>query len=137
MKNERKDTIRHLALKDLPGEHRFTMLAPVRKQFVDTIKMIAYRAETSMAAILRDKLSRSDDARALVREIITTEADLILDEEKRTLTVQLHHLTNRISDIAAWHLAKQLNKTEVTYPGTNLRLIYKLVSNENPAIQEV
>jgi hypothetical protein len=39
-----------------------------RKYFLDTIKTIAYRAETSMASTVREKLKRSDDARALPRQ---------------------------------------------------------------------
>src|ERR1019366_6379875 len=66
-----------------------------RKHFIDTIKLIAYRAETSMASLLRDKLSRADDARALLRQIYDTEVDLIPDLENKTLTVRLHHLTLR------------------------------------------
>jgi hypothetical protein len=43
--------------------------------------------------------------------------------------VALHHLTNRASDEAARFLAGHLNATEPVYPGTNLRLVYKLVSD--------
>ncbi len=89
-----------------------------------------------MVSVLREVLSRGDDARSLAREIMTTEADLIPDEEKETLTIRLHHLTNRISDQAARHLAAQLNETETTYPGTNLRLVYQLVSDQYPPDQE-
>jgi len=55
--------------------------------------------------------------------------DLIPDEADGTLTVRLHHLTNRASDEAARILAEHLNLTETVYPGTNLRLVYKLVSD--------
>jgi hypothetical protein len=37
-----------------------------------------------MASLLRDKLSRADDARALLRQIYDTEADLIPDIENKT-----------------------------------------------------
>ena len=40
-----------------------------RKYFHHTIKMIVYCAETSMAFTVREKLKRSDDARALLRQI--------------------------------------------------------------------
>jgi prepilin-type processing-associated H-X9-DG protein len=99
------------------------------KQFLDTIKMIAYRAETAMAGILRTADARTDETRALLREIFSTDADLFQDEAAGTLTVRLHHLTNRTSDTAACHLAEQLNATETVYPGTNLRVVYKLVSD--------
>lgn len=91
-------------------------------------RLIAYRAETAMVSIVRDFLSRSDDARSLLREIYTTEADIIPDEEAGTLTVRLHHLTNRSSDKVAQDLAEHLNNSETIYPGTNLRLNYELVS---------
>ena len=136
LKNQRKQTARHVALGQLPKEERFAQLAPVRKQFIDTIRMIAYRAETSMAILLRGALGRSDDARPLLREIFTTEADLIPNHEDKTLTVRLHHLTNAMSDKAARYLAQRLNESEIKYPGTELRLIYKLVSDAIPADQE-
>lgn len=128
LKEKRKETPKHLPLADLPEEDRFLQLASTRKHFVDTIKMIAYRAETAMASIVRELMARRDDARALLREIYTTEADIIPDEDTQTLTIRLHHLTNPLSDKAAQHLAAHLNETETIYPGTNLRLRYELVS---------
>ena len=104
-------------------------LAPTRQRFLDTIKMIAYRAETALASSLREGMARSDDTRAVLREIFVTEADLIPDEGVGTLTIGLHHLTSRASDAAARFLAEQLNATETVYPGTNLRLVYKMVSD--------
>ena len=136
LKAKRKQVPKHLPLNQLPESERFKQLAPSRKQFLDTIKMIAYRAETAMAMIVRKVLARSDDARSLIREIFATEADLIPDEENQTLTVRLHHLTNHLSDQAARFLAAELNATETIYPGTNLRMIYQLVSDEIPPDQE-
>ncbi len=90
--------------------------------------MIAYRAETSMASILREKLARGDDARALLRQIYDTEVDLLPDEQAKTLTVSLHHLTQAAHDEVVRHLCDELNATETTFPGTDLRLVYKLGS---------
>ena len=59
------------------------------------------------------------------------------DEEKGTLTVRLHNMTNRAHDAAVAHLCAELNATETTYPGTNLRLIYELVSSKNTGDQEL
>ena len=51
-------------------EDRFTRLRTERKHFIDTLKMIAYRAESSMASLLREHMARGkDDARALLRQI--------------------------------------------------------------------
>jgi len=136
LKKQRQQTPHHLALKDLPEQDRFSRLATERKHFVDTIKLISYRAETSMASVLRDKLARHDDARALVRQIYDTEVDLLPDLEAKTLTVCLHHLTQTAHDEAARHLCEELNATETTFPGTELKLLYRLGSTQIPRDQE-
>jgi len=136
-KSKRRKTPRHIEFCELEEHERFDQLAPTRKQFIDTIRMIAYRAETAMALVAREHMARHDDARALVREIMTTEADLIPDEKQKTLTIRLHHLTNQMSSKIAQRLADELNATDTQYPGTNLLLIYKLVSSPNPRAQEV
>jgi hypothetical protein len=70
LKLERKNTPRHLPVSQLPEADRLSRLLPERKHFIDTIKMIGYRAETAMASLLEPKLARSgDDARALLRQI--------------------------------------------------------------------
>ncbi len=63
---------------------------------VNTIKMIAYRAKTAMAAIVRESMSmsRPDEARTLLRSLYKTEVDLIPDHALNTLTVRLQHSAN-------------------------------------------
>src|ERR1039458_3099632 len=90
LKQQRKKTAHHIPVKSLPEEDRFTRLRTERKHFIDTLKMIAYRAETSMASLLREHMARGgDDARALLRQIFQTEADLTPDLAANTLTVRL------------------------------------------------
>lgn len=132
LKAQRKQTSKHIQFSQLPEPDRFRALAPTRKQFLDTIKMIAYRAETAMAEILREHVAHPDETRVLLRELFTTDADLFPNEAEGTLTVQLHHLANPASDRAIRALAQQLNDSETPYPGTNLRLVFKLVSDHNP-----
>ena len=91
--------------------------------------MIAYRAETSMASTVREKLKRSDDARALLRQIYDTEVDLTPDLAAKTLTVHLHHLTQAAHDAAVRYLCDELTATETVFPGTDLRLVYTLGSS--------
>lgn len=128
LKQRRKQTPRQIPVQDLPEADRFTRLRTERKYFLDTIKMIAYRGETSMAATVREKLQRSDDARALLRQIYSTEVDLIPDLNTKTLTVCLHHLTQAAHDAAVRYLCEELTATETIFPGTDLRLVYKLGS---------
>ena len=81
------------------------------------------------AGFLRTADARTDETRALLREIFSTDADLAPGEAAGTLTVRLHHLANRASDEAARNLADQLNAKETEYPGTNLRVVCRLVSD--------
>jgi hypothetical protein len=124
----RKATPRHVRFGDLPPEDRFRMLGMKGKYFIDTIKLIAYRAETAMANIVRHTLRRQDDARSLLRGLYSMEADILPDHEAKTLTVRLHQPANRCSRVTILHLIGELNATRTIFPGTDLRLFYELVS---------
>lgn len=128
LKKQRKEVPHHVKVNELPEKYAFRRLSSERKHFLDTIKMISYRAETSMVSIVREKLARSDDGRALLQQIFKTPADLIPDLTEQTLTVRLHHLTQRAHDDVIVHLCEELNATETKFPGTQLKLIYKLGS---------
>lgn len=132
IKEKRKNTACHMIVSELPEGDRFRALSADSRHLIDTVKMIAYRAETAMAHVLKETMSRNDDARSLLRAIYRAEADLLPDNEKGTLTVRLHHLANRNSDDVIRHLCNELNATETVFPGTNLRLFYELVSLKNP-----
>ena len=137
LKAKRKAVDRHITVGQLPEEKRFSRLSTQAKHFVDTIKMIAYRAETAMVHVVREQMTRDDDARSLLRAIYNAEADLLPDEENGTLTVRLHHLATHCADETLRHLCAGLNETETKFPGTNLRLVYDLVSSQNPRDQLV
>ncbi|MBL0168407.1 MAG: hypothetical protein IPP85_15370 [Propionivibrio sp.] len=131
LKKARKETPRHITIKDLPEAERFKQLSTQSKYVIDTIKMIAYRAETAMAATVRESMSmsRPDEARTLLRALYATEADLIPDHGQNTLTVRLHHSANACNDGVIRGLCEKLNETETIFPRTNLRLIFALGSN--------
>ena len=130
LKQLRKKTEHHIPVKSLPEEDRFTRLRTERKHFIDTLKMIAYRAESSMASLLREHMARGgDDARALLRQIFQTEADLTPDLAANTLTVSIHHFTQAAHDQAIEHLLADLNATPTVFPCTNLTLVFKLGSS--------
>lgn len=130
LKQLRKKTEHHIPVKSMPEEDRFTRLRTERKHFIDTLKMIAYRAESSMASLLREHMTRGlDDARALLRQIFQAEADLRPDLVTNTLTVRLHHLTQAAHDQALEQLLADLNATQTVFPGTNLTLVFKLGSS--------
>jgi hypothetical protein len=128
LKSARKETPHHINVRDLPQDQQFKQLSTQSKHLVDTIKMAAYRAETAMANSLRENLSHPDEARTLLRALYQTEADLLPDLEKQTLTIRLHHLANIMSDKVIEKLCTELNATETRFPRTNLRMVFKVGS---------
>jgi hypothetical protein len=105
--------------KELPQEAQFDRLSRQSKRLVDTIKMIAHRAETAMAQLIRQ--TRHDDARSLSRGVYNTEVDIAPDLQAKTRAIRLHLLANRSSDAAISHLCAEHNVTATCFPATNLR----------------
>ncbi len=94
LKAQRKKTPKHIPWEHLPEENKFKRLAPSRKQLLDTVKLMAYRAETAMMSILRESLARDDDARALARDLFYSSADLAPDHAAGVLNVAVHSIAN-------------------------------------------
>lgn len=129
LKAQRKTTPPKVALKELPEAERFRQLRPESKHFIDTIKMIAYRAESALAGEVREHLGREDDARALLRRVFVTPANLRPDYAQGTLTVELHRLGSPLQDAAVANLCEELTATEAMFPTTSLRLNYLQVGS--------
>ena len=134
LKSKRKEAGKHIPFSELPTGERFQELKKSGKQFIDTIKMIAYRAETALVNILRGNILKNDEARSIVRQIFTTGADIEPDNEKAVLKVLIHNMTSPRNNRYVEELCEVLNESETTFPGTNLRLIFDLVSNNNHAV---
>ena len=126
---ERKLIPYHVPLKDIPENERFTKLPSVAKHFVDTIKLVSYRAETALVHIVREKMEREDDARALVRQIFQSSINLIPHLQNNTLTVQIHPLTSQAHTQVLEHLCQELTATETEYPRTNLKLVFECLGS--------
>jgi len=73
-KAARKATPKHIKMNELPEAERFNQLSTPSKHLVDTLKMIAYRAETAMANLWREHRSHPDEARSLLQALYRTEA---------------------------------------------------------------
>jgi len=127
VKKRQKETPHHVDWNALPEAQKFQRLAPGRKRVMDTVKMIAYRAETAMAGIIREELARADDARSLLRDLFRSDADILPDPGTATLRVHVHPMSNPRSNHAIRHLLNHLNDAAMAYPGTNLRLVYSLL----------
>jgi len=136
---QRSQVDTHLKVEQLPVAEQVGRLRFKSKHFIDTIKMIAYRAETAMGETAREAMRpwQQDDARKLLREVYTMDADLAPDEAAGTLTVRLHYPANPVNAKVLAHLCQELTETETVFPGTKLRLIYQLVSAQNPACPSI
>ena len=122
----RSDIPPRITLENMPEQKRYNKLKTESKLLMNVIKMIAYRAESSVAALACDHLKRAkDEKRMFVKQIITNNADLIPDYQNKTLTITLHSLSAPRFNYAAKQIADLLNKTETIFPGSNLRMIFK------------
>lgn len=113
-------------LKALLDEAEIVKLAPEAKHFTDTIKMLAFRAETALVRCLtQNGVPTEDDGRALVREMLLSSADIVPQAQEHRLLVRLHSLANPRHNNALAKLCQPLNALEVRYPGTDLTLVYE------------
>ena len=86
--------------------------------------MIAYRAETRMMAPVLSAQGKKPNARRLLRALLTSDANLIPEHDRRILRVQLLGLGSDACDRMLVPLIEELNATRTIYPGTDLRLVY-------------
>jgi hypothetical protein len=116
---------KRVAVGEAEGE-TIMSLDPETKHLTDTIKMLAYRAETTLVALLGPAYARTEEeGRALVREILRAPADIMPDDGAGVLCIRLHGLANPRSNEAVKHLCEQLNELEISYPATALRMRYE------------
>ena len=126
LREQMNSTPKHLEWDQFPEDAKFERLAPSRKRLTDTVKLVAYRAETAMSVLLRESLRREDDSRSLLRDLFRSDADIIPHDDTKVLEVRIHTLANPRSNRAIQHLLDYLNAAECTFPGTEFRLSYTL-----------
>lgn len=127
LRTERKTTPKKVTIESLPEAERPTQLLPLNKMLTDSVKMIAYRAETAMVEILRRHLKNEDEARALIRELFVSSGDIEPDDSAKTLTIRVHRMANPAHDKAISGLLEDLTKQEFCHPETGAKMIYTLV----------
>jgi hypothetical protein len=126
LRANRRRTARKVRIDSLPENERPQQLAPLGKMLTDTVKMIAYRAETAMVVLLRKYLAKEDEARALIRELFVSSADFEPNELEKTLTIKIHRMASPVHDRTVAALLEELTSLSFCHPETGMRLIYKL-----------
>jgi len=120
----RKKTPRRITIKDM-GENRYNKLHTESKLFLNVIKMICYRAETSFANLLSTYSRKHiNEKRALAKSIINTPCDMKVDHQNNTLNISLHTLATPRNNESVKKICQSLNESNTVYPGTNLRMVY-------------
>ncbi len=127
LKKRLKNTDKHIQWDQLEEQDRFKKPAVGRKRLMDSIRMIAYRAETAMSNLLTSPTVDTAAARRLLQDLFATEADIVPDHENQRLIVNVHRSSRPAVDQAMTKLFEQINAAEIIYPGTNLRIVYDFV----------
>lgn len=131
---QREQVESRIKLSQMPEPTRYNKLKTESKLLINVIRMICYRAESSVANYMAPFLAKADDERRMVvKQIIASNADLTPDYQKSTLTITLHSLSAQRFNTAAFELTKILNETETQFPGTNLKMIFKISAISNCA----
>lgn len=118
----------------MPEQERYNKLKTESKLLMNVIKMICYRAESSVAQWINPYLAKGEDEkRMVVKQIIKSRVDLNPDYKNKTLKITLHSLSAARYNYAALELAKLLNQTETNFPGTDLKMIFEITANLNCA----
>jgi len=123
---QRRETSRKVTVESLPEEQRPRQLLPMAKMLTDTIKMIAYRAETALVGLLRPHLAKEEEARALIRELFVSGADLEPDEQSNCLYIRIHRMACPAHDKAIGALLHDITQTNFCHPETGMKMIFEL-----------
>ena len=126
----RKSQTYKIKVKDMPENTRYTKLDMEGKLFQNIIKMICYRAETTISLLVTgDIYKKQDEIRSMVKSIINSTGDIVPDYLQKTLTIKIYTLATPRDNLALEKLCELLTDSETIYPGTELKLIYKLATN--------
>jgi len=126
-----KQEPKHITWEELSENDKFYRLLPGRKRLMDTVKMVAYRAETAMTNLLKGPTVDTPEARRLLQDLYITEADILPQPEENLLKVRVHSGSRPAANKEYDKLFSELNAAEIYYPGTDMKVIYELVS-KNP-----
>ncbi len=123
---KRKSTPAKIKIADLPVDKQYNKLKTESKHFMNIIKMIVFRAESSLFNLIKPFYANSEkDGRQLIADIFNTPADIAPDFENKILNVTLLALSTPRANKVLSELCKEMNETKTIYPNSNLTLFFK------------
>jgi hypothetical protein len=126
---KRKNQPSRISIAEMPLEQRYNKLMQESKKLKNAIIMLVYRAESALYYIMSEFYKSTEkEGRVILKEIFTSDADMIPDYENNKLIIKLHSLSTPRANQAVKELCTFLNQTETYFPLTNLRLVYVTVA---------
>jgi len=122
--NRRRDAPKRVEIREV-NDRALVKLATERKHLTDIIKMVAYQAESDLLALLRHHYARVDqEGRTLLHELFATAGDIYVSDSE--LTITLAPLSSPHRTYAAQALCEVLDKAATIFPGSRLRMRFKI-----------
>jgi len=115
---------KRVPVKDLV-DRQIVKLAPERKLLTNLVKMVAYQAESDLVRLVTPHYRRAEDeGRTLIQSALTSAADLEVRDHELDVIIAPLSSAHRTRAIAA--LCEELTRTETTFPGSRLRLRFRV-----------
>jgi hypothetical protein len=126
---KREDQPSRISIAEMPPQQRYNKLIQESKKLKNAIIMVVYRAESALYNTLSEFYKSTEkEGRVILKEIFTSDANMIPDYKNHTLTIKLHSLSTPRANQAVKDLCSFLNLTETCFPLTNLKLVYETVA---------
>ena len=130
LKEKRKNIPTRITVAQMSETHRYNKLKQESKRLKNAVIMLAYRSESALYAIMSEFYKDNEkEGRMILKEIFTSDADMIPDYNNKKLTIRLHSLSTPRANNAVKELCSFLNNTETCFPYTNLQLVYETLAN--------
>lgn len=120
-------------------KHEIVRLEKERKFLSDAVKMLCYRAESSLLNLVGPLFARHrDEGRAFLKSVFALPADILPDQNTKTLTVTFHSMANQRSNRALAELCQIMTAEGCRFPKTNLKMVFvsPSVASESVTCQE-
>ena len=124
--DELKKIPKKVPLKTIAQKAERVHLERERKYLSDTIKMVCYRAETSLLNLVFPHFSRAiEEGRAFLKALFELPADIVPDDKTGILTVRFHSMANPRSNKALKELCDIMKEEAFQYPQTRLKMVFE------------
>ena len=125
----RKSQPSRICIAEMPQEQRYNKLKQEGKKLKNAIIMLVYRSESALYNLMSEFYkSNEKEGRMILKEIFTSDADMVPDYENKKLTIRLHSLSTPRANQTVKELCSLLNQTETCFPFTDLKLVYESVA---------